>query len=113
GVRWAWGWARRSRRLYVIPQVGHGLTGRNYDVDGNGKMIPAVAIPNTWNRVALLTAWVERGVAPGISETVSAGEKSLPLCSYPNYPKYNSGPVNAASSYTCAAPQRRLEGRND
>jgi len=89
-------------RLYVIPQVGHGLSGRNYDVDGDGKTIPAAAIPNAWDRVALLTAWVERGVAPGISETVTAGEKTPPLCSYPTYPKYNSGPVGSASSYGCS-----------
>jgi pimeloyl-ACP methyl ester carboxylesterase len=91
-------------RLYVVPQGGHGLSGRNYDTDGDGKTIAAVAIPNAWDRVSLLTNWVERGVAPKMSETVTAGEKSLPLCSYPTYPKYNGGPVNAASSYTCAAP---------
>jgi len=91
-------------RLYVIPQVGHGLTGRNYETDGDGKTIPASAIPSTWDRVSLLTGWVERGVAPKMSETVTAGEKSLPLCSYPSYPKYISGPANAASSYACSAP---------
>jgi feruloyl esterase len=91
-------------RLFVIPQAGHGLTGRNYDVDGEGKTIPASAIPNTWDRVGLLTGWVERGVAPKMSETVTAGDRSLPLCSYPTYPKYNSGPVNLASSYSCVVP---------
>ncbi len=88
-------------RLYVIPQAGHGLAGRNYDTDGEGKTIPAAAIPNTWDRVSLLTGWVERGVAPKMSETVTAGEKSLPLCSYPTYPKFVSGPVTVAASYTC------------
>jgi feruloyl esterase len=52
--------------------------------------------------VSLLTDWVERGIAPKMSETVTAGEKSLPLCSYPTYPKYVSGPTTAAASYTCA-----------
>ena len=31
-------------------------------------------------------------------------EKSLPLCSYPTYPKYANGPANNASSYNCTAP---------
>jgi feruloyl esterase len=88
-------------RLFVIPQVGHGLRGNNYSTDGDGKSIPAAAIPSTWDRVSLLVNWVEKGVAPGKSEIVTAGEKSLPLCSYPTYPKYVSGPTNAASSYSC------------
>jgi feruloyl esterase len=91
-------------RLFVIPQTGHGLSGRNYEVDGDGKTIAAAALPNTWDRVALLTAWVERGIAPKMAETVTAGDRSLPLCSYPTYPRYNSGPVNAASSYACTLP---------
>jgi feruloyl esterase len=88
-------------RLFVIPQVGHGLRGNNYSTDGDGKTIPATAIPSTWDRVSLLVNWVEKGVAPGKSEVVTAGEKSLPLCSYPTYPKYVSGPTGTASSYSC------------
>jgi pimeloyl-ACP methyl ester carboxylesterase len=88
-------------RLFVLPQTGHGLSGTNYSVDGDGKTIPTAPIPNSWDRVSLLLNWVERGVAPGMSERVTAGERSLPLCSYPAYPKYNSGPVNEASSYRC------------
>jgi len=88
-------------RLFVIPQVGHGLRGNNYSTDGDGKSIPSAAIPSTWDRVSLLVNWVEKGVAPGKSEIVTAGEKSLPLCSYPAYPKYMSGSVTAAGSYSC------------
>jgi hypothetical protein len=33
-----------------------------------------------------------------MSITVTAGEKSLPLCSYPTYPKYVGGPAISASS---------------
>jgi len=32
-------------RLYVLPQTGHGLTGTNYGVDGEGKTIEARPIP--------------------------------------------------------------------
>jgi feruloyl esterase len=55
------------------------------------------------DRLTLLFDWVERGVAPGMSITVAAGEKSLPLCSYPSYPKYIDGPAASASSYRCTA----------
>jgi feruloyl esterase len=91
-------------RLFVLPQTGHGLSGSNYTTDGDGKAIAAAPIPNGWDRLSLLRAWVENGVAPAMSGTVTAGEKSLPMCSYPTYPKYNSGPTTQASSYTCANP---------
>jgi len=88
-------------RLFVIPQAGHGLSGTNYSLDGDGKTIPTAPIPNSWDRVSLLINWVERGVAPKMSEAVTAGERSFPLCSYPTYPKYNTGPVTQAGSYRC------------
>jgi hypothetical protein len=88
-------------RLFVLPQTGHGLNGNNYSMDGEGKTIPSGPIPNSWDRVSMLINWVERGVAPGMSERVTAGERSLPLCSYPTYPKFVSGPVTQAGSYRC------------
>src|SRR5919204_136573 len=33
-------------RLYVIPQTGHGLSGTNYTVDGDGNALAAEPIPN-------------------------------------------------------------------
>lgn len=90
--------------MFLRPQTGHSLSGTSYPVDGDGKATVPASIPNAWDRVSLLVSWVERGVAPGISEMVMAGERSLPLCAYPTYPKYVSGPVTVASSYTCAAP---------
>jgi len=90
-------------RLYVLPQTGHGLTGTNYTTDGDGKQIEAKPVPNTFDRVALLTDWVENGKAPGKSIKVAAGDRSLPMCSYPEYPKYGKGIVNAAESYTCSS----------
>ena len=90
-------------RLYVLPQTGHGLSGTNYTTDGDGKQIEAKPVPNTFDRVALLTDWVENGKAPGKSIKVTAGERSLPMCSYPEYPKYEKGPAKAAESYTCSS----------
>lgn len=90
-------------RLYVLPQTGHGLTGTNYTTDGDGKKLDARPIPNRFDRVALLTDWVEKGMAPGKSIKVTAGDRSLPMCSYPEYPRYDKGPVNEADSYRCSA----------
>jgi hypothetical protein len=90
-------------RFYVLPQTGHGLSGTSYVVDGEGRPNTPFPIPNSIDRLGLLLNWVENGVAPGITETVTAGERTLPLCSYPAYPRYASGPPTAAGSYVCAA----------
>ena len=89
-------------RFFVMPQAGHGLSGTNYSVDGEGKTIPTAPIPNAFNRLDVLIDWVEKKIVPGKSLTVTAGARSLPLCSYPAYPKYVSGDVAVAASYTCA-----------
>jgi feruloyl esterase len=89
-------------RFFVLPQTGHGLTGTSYTTDGEGKPQEARPIPSTFDRVALLIDWVEKGVAPGKSLTVTGGGRSLPMCSYPEFPKYRTGPVDAAGSYECS-----------
>jgi len=91
-------------RFFVIPQVGHGLSGRSYGTTGDGKSVPAFNIPNQFDRTALITAWVERNEPPGKTLVVTAGGRSLPLCSYPNYPRYKGGPPESASSYESTAP---------
>jgi pimeloyl-ACP methyl ester carboxylesterase len=88
-------------RLFVIPQANHGLAGRNAAVDGEGTAIPVAPIPSSYDRVRVLVDWVERDVVPPRWLVVSAGEKTLPLCSYPTFPKYIAGPASAAASYTC------------
>ena len=45
----------------------------------------------------------EDGKAPAKSVTVTAGEQSLPMCSYPEYPGYVSGPPSVAASFRCMA----------
>ena len=87
-----------------MPQTGHGLAGTNYILDGDGKTIPSAPIPNRYDQIGLLFDWVEKGVAPGMSVTVTAGDKSLPLCSYPTYPRYRTGSTGSADSYSCTAP---------
>jgi feruloyl esterase len=97
----------RFARLFVMPQTGHGLSGNNYGVDGEGRTIPSQPIPNRYDQLGLLFDWVENGVAPGMSVTVTAGERSLPLCSYPAYPRYRGGDAASAASYECATTQAR------
>ncbi len=91
----------RFARLYVIPQANHGLSGRNHSVDGEGRTVPVAPIPNTFDRVRLLMDWVERGTAPARSIVVTAGDRSLPMCSYPRYPHYVDGLPSDAKSYQC------------
>jgi pimeloyl-ACP methyl ester carboxylesterase len=91
-------------RFFVLPQTGHGLSGTNYSLDGDGKSIPAAPVPNAFSRFDLLVDWVEKDAPPPIAVTVKAGDRSLPMCSYPAYPKYVGGPTEAAASYVCTAP---------
>jgi feruloyl esterase len=91
----------RFARLFVMPQTGHGLSGSSYTTDGTGRTIPATPIPNRFDQVQLLFDWVERNMAPPSSVVVNAGDRSLPLCSYPAFPRYTRGPVESATSYRC------------
>ena len=75
-------------RLFVIPQANHGL-------GGNG-------IPNIYDRVGLLIDWVEHNKAPAKRVTLTGSGRSMPMCSYPAYPKYTGGPTDLAGSYTCS-----------
>lgn len=92
-------------RLYVLPQTGHGLTGRSASVDGDGKSITPAEIPSRVDRFALLTRWVEQGKAPGMAVEVAGQSATRPMCSYPEYPHYQSGDVASAASYTCTKPK--------
>ncbi len=91
-------------RLFVIPQAGHGLSGNSHNVKGSGEVIPVTPIPNQFNKRELLVAWVEDGQVPAKTLVASAAGRSLPLCSFPNYPKYVGGPPASAESYESAAP---------
>ncbi|HAO79612.1 MAG TPA: tannase/feruloyl esterase family alpha/beta hydrolase [Verrucomicrobia subdivision 3 bacterium] len=91
-------------RFFVIPQTGHGLSGRSSGTTGDGQSVPTFQVPNQYDKTALITAWVERNEAPGKTLVVTAGGRSLPLCSYPNYPLYKGGPPESAASYETTAP---------
>ena len=95
-------------RFFVIPQTDHYLRGRNNSINGDGEAAPVEQIPNRFDKQSLLMAWVERNEAPDKTLVVTSGNRSLPLCSYPNYPRYVGGPVDEASSYESAAPQSHI-----
>jgi feruloyl esterase len=92
----------RFARIFVIPQVNHGLQGRSMARNGDGQTQAVAPIPNTYDKLGLLIAWVEAGVAPPASVMASAGTRTMPLCGYPQHPQYVSGPTDAAASFRCA-----------
>ncbi len=91
-------------RLFVLPQYGHGSPGNSYGTTGAGQQAASFQIPNQYPKRDLLIAWVEKNEAPGKTLVVTAGGRSLPLNSYPNYSKYIGGPPEQASSYESVAP---------
>ncbi len=91
-------------RFYVLPGTGHGMSGNNHGINGDGETIEVSAIPSTFDRVGMLTDWVENNRAPSPDAIAFGGTRAFPLCTYPSYPKYVAGPTTSASSYTCATP---------
>lgn len=99
-------------RMYVVPQAGHGLSGRSSGTNGDGEEVEVrnIPAPDSNDKFDLLLKWVEEGEAPsktlvinpqGKISTLPEGKGYL-LCSYPCYPKYTGGPVDEVSSYVSA-----------
>lgn len=101
-------------RLYVVPQAGHGLSGRSYKVNGEGKPVEAKNIPGPSgnDNMELIIAWTEKNQAPAktlvIDPKGKIGDKQegagYLLCSFPNYSKYKGGPADQVSSFVSEAP---------
>lgn len=79
----------RFLRFFTIPGFGHG--------DG-----PFAA---TFDSLAVLQAWVERGETPEDLTVTDANPatrgRERPLCEYPAWPRYVDGDPDAADSFTC------------
>ena len=81
-------------RLYTAPGVDHVGSGAPANVD----------------MLSVLVDWVEKGRAPGDLEVSEqkveapsfAVTRGLPLCRWPAWPQYKSGPAMEAASFTCA-----------
>ena len=105
-------------RLFVVPHGGHGLTGKGYNINGEGKPVTPknIAGPNGDDNLDLLVSWVEKKQAPAKTLVIDdkgrigtdKNVKGYLLCSYPNYPQYTSGPVENASSYVSTLPDFKL-----
>jgi feruloyl esterase len=99
-------------RLYVVPNGGHGLSGRSYKMNGDGKQVDVKNIPSPSgsDNMDLLMNWVEKNQAPAKTLVVdpkgNISEKQegagYLLCSYPSYAKYISGPTVQVSSFKSA-----------
>ena len=82
-------------RLFMLP-------GMNHCGGGEG--------PNTFDKMGVLTDWVEKGKAPDsivASHANSQGyvDRTRPLCPYPQQAKYKgAGNINDAENFVCAAP---------
>jgi Tannase and feruloyl esterase len=81
-------------RLFMVPGMGH---------CGGGEG------PNTFDMMAPLESWVERGSVPDriVASRINAGktERTRPLCAYPQVARYSgAGSIDAAASFVCTAP---------
>jgi len=105
-------------RLFVVPHGGHGLGGKGYPTNGEGKPVKPknIASPNGDDNIDQLVSWVEKKQAPAKTLVVDekgrigtdTNVKGYLLCSYPNYPRYVSGSVEDASAYVSTAPDLKL-----
>jgi hypothetical protein len=102
-------------RLYVVPQGGHGLSGKSNNLNGDGKTVEVknIPAPDRNDDTDILISWVEGNQIPPKTLVIDAKGrigvkqegKGYLLCSYPNYPKYAGGPEELASSYISATPE--------
>jgi feruloyl esterase len=83
-------------RLFMVPGMGHCSGG-----DG----------PDTFDMIAALEAWVERGTPPAqiVASKIVDGEirRSRPLCPFPQQARYNgTGSLDVASNFACVVQER-------
>jgi pimeloyl-ACP methyl ester carboxylesterase len=107
-------------RMYVVPQAGHGLSGRSYSTNGIGEAVEVrnIPAPDQQDKINMLIAWVENKHAPAKTLVVGKDgrvgvDNAIPgflLCSYPNYPRYKGGPSELASSWISAVPSLSVIG---
>ena len=82
-------------RLFLVPNMGHCSGGPSTD---------------TFDPLAAIVSWVEKGVAPdtivasGKNFTTAPTTRSRPLCAYPKTARYtgpSGGDISLASNYSC------------
>jgi hypothetical protein len=87
-----------------FPGMVVGRGGTDIGEGGGRGLVASTPIPNQYDKQGLLIAWVEQNKMPGKTLKLTAGNRSQLLCSYPNFPKYVSGPPESADSYASTAP---------
>lgn len=77
-------------RYYVVPGANHANFGT-----------PAFAA--SWDSLTALERWVEKGQPPvnPVVADANHGNRTRPLCDYPDWPRYRAGDPNSASSFVC------------
>ena len=79
-------------RLFMVPGMGH---------CGGG---PGV---NTFDQIATLEKWVEKGIAPATILGTGANGMTRPLCAYPQVAEYKgSGDLKDGNNWSCVAPSK-------
>jgi hypothetical protein len=110
-------------RLFLVPGMTHGIGNGTTNPNANPPL-PGIAggdgvADGTSQLYDVLTAWVEKGIAPSridISTVATASfplVKSRPICAFPKKGTFVSGDVNVASSYVCAGPRHRDDDDDD
>lgn len=95
-----------SRLVRQFGQLNVDNFARYYEIAGLGHAVSS-QFNATWDSLAALEAWAEKGTAPSgqvTTDTVGVPGRTRPLCDYPKWVKYKgTGDVNQASSFTCVA----------
>lgn len=89
-ARYGSGALKQFVKFFLVPGAAHGFGGQ-FEAEYDG--------------LTALDNWVVNGTAPGNLVATDVSPKSAgrtrPVCEYPQWPKYISGDVNSASSFTC------------
>lgn len=89
-ARYGSGALKQFVKFFLVPGAAHGLGGQ-FEAEYDG--------------LTALDNWVVNGTAPGYLIATDVSPKNTgrtrPVCEYPQWPKYISGDVNSASSFTC------------
>ncbi|SCK11097.1 feruloyl esterase [Variovorax sp. HW608] len=91
----------------VVAKMGSGVVNsfmKFYELPGTAHSGVGTSFTPTWDVLGALDTWVSTGqapVAPVITDTYAVPGRTRPLCEYPQYPRYQSGNVNSATSFTC------------
>jgi feruloyl esterase len=109
-------------RFFLVPGMAHGFSNGTTNPNANPPLPGSAGADGVADGTSqlydVLTAWVEKGIAPNridISSAVTTTfpvAKSRPICAYPKKATFVGGDVNVASSYVCAGP-RRGHGHGD